>query len=138
MLAVAEIAKFERFHLMKPHCVNAVLRKHAGTAVQWVVLLDADAVVNPHRFDVNITQTVLSTTDQSATVILPGNDKYDGCSGVFAVRTSARGLCFASLWCREVQNNEYGLWDQTAMWSTITAMYAKYAPGKVTTATCCG
>jgi|EP01047_Picozoa_sp_COSAG01_P024344 hypothetical protein len=112
--------------------------RYAGSAVQWALLLDSDAMINPARFEEPLTIDVLAHIQDTTTLVIPGNIKFDGCSGVFAMRTSLYGLCVASLWCREVANNEYGLWDQSALWSTITSMWEHdvFVTG-VTAESCC-
>jgi hypothetical protein len=103
------------------------------------MLLDSDAIVNPKRFGEPLAEQVLARAGAGTTLVLPDNTAYDGCSGVYVLRASQFGICAASLWCREVANNEYGLWDQSAMYSVVVAMWAQQAPTRtgVTAETCC-
>ena len=107
-------------HLLKPFCVFAAIT--ANPTVKWVMLLDSDAVINPLRFQHSLNDVLASKVDEDAHMAVPANSNLDGCTGVALF--SSQHMDSVCRWCNEVQGNRYGLWDQTALWSVMTELFA--------------
>lgn len=108
-------------HLLKPFCVFAAMV--ANPDVEWVLLLDSDALVNPHWMNGSLHEALASATDNNAHMMVPANKDLDGCTGVALF--NSRHIETVCRWCYEVQGNRYGLWDQTALWSVMTELFAE-------------
>jgi GDP-mannose transporter len=123
-------------HLTKPLCVLATQKKYHGSLVEWILLVDSDAVFNPLYLDHSLRASI-SGAGKDILTIVPANLDYDGCTGVMLVRTSTDGICLIQLWTAEVAGNHFLLWDQNAFWSVITRLWALKYPEKVSASECC-